>query len=252
MAKKQLSASRTELKAVLTLQAVRLYDAMCSGRSWPASDWLTFIAGHPLMGQLAARLVWAEAGDGGTRAFRPTEDGELIDADDQLVVLPDTAQVRLAHRVELGDAEAERWAGHLRDYEVDALFDQFGASTPAYPEDALALDDLKGHVTDTFAFRGVATKRGYRRGGAEDGGWFTEYTKEFAGAGLVAVIEFTGSFLPEDSMPCATESLSFRRGHHQVPLREVPPVLRAECYADYAALAALGPFDPNYWDKVGV
>ncbi|MDF1488946.1 DUF4132 domain-containing protein [Tessaracoccus caeni] len=251
-AKKQLSASRKELKAVLTLQAARLHDAMCAGRGWPTSDWLAFIVGHPLMGQLATRLVWMEVGDGAIRTFRPTEDGELIDADDQVVVLAESAEVRLAHCVVVGDAEAERWAEHLRDYQVTPLFDQFSATPPAYPDDAVELSDLQGHVTDTFSFRAVAAKRGYRRGGDEGSGWFTGYTKGFSSAGLVAMIEFTGANVPEENMPCATESLYFLRGEQseqKVPLREVPPVMLAECYADYAAFAALGPFDPDYWKR---
>lgn len=251
-AKKQLSASRKELKAVLTLQAARLHDAMCAGRGWPVSDWLAFIVGHPLMGQLATRLVWMEENDGATRTYRPTEDGELIDADDQVVVLAESAEVRLAHRVVVGDAEAERWAEHLRDYQVTPLFDQFSATPPAYPEDAVELSDLQGHVTDTFSFRAVAAKRGYRRCGDEGSGWFTGYTKGFSSAGLVAMIEFTGANVPEENMPCATESLYLLRGEQseqKVPLREVPPVMLAECYADYAAFAALGPFDPDYWKR---
>lgn len=35
----------------------------------------------------------------------------------------------------------------------------------------------------------------------------------------------------------------------QLLLQEVPPVLLAEAYADYAAFATLGPYDPDYLDK---
>ena len=35
---------------------------------------------------------------------------------------------------------------------------------------------------------------------------------------------------------------------YPVPLTEVPPVLLAECRADYEVLAALGPYDPD-WKK---
>ena len=53
--------------------------------------------------------------------------------------------------------------------------------------------------------------------------------------------------MPEENIPCATTGLSFKRGD-RVPLSEVPPVLLAECYADYRALAALGPYDSD-WEK---
>ncbi|MFT3887314.1 MAG: DUF4132 domain-containing protein [Arachnia sp.] len=246
-AKKQLGTARKELKAVLGLQAARLYEAMCAGRSWAAADWREFIAGHPLMAQLATRLIWESAG----RRFRPTEDGELIDLEDEAVELGD-GDVRLAHRVRMTPEEAASWTAHLRDYAVKPLFDQLTATTPSFSEGAVELSDLRGHMTDTFTFRGVATKRGYTRGYAEDGGWFTHYSKEFSSAGLTAMLEFTGSYLPEDNIPCATDTLSFHRAHRPVPLSEVPDVLLAECYADYAALAALGPFDPDFRDKAGL
>ena len=47
-------------------------------------------------------------------------------------------------------------------------------------------------------------------------------------------------------MPCATTSLSFTRRGQDVGLATVPPVLLAECYADYRAVADLGPFDPDW------
>ena len=65
------------------------------------------------------------------------------------------------------------------------------------------------------------------------------------------VLGYTGSPLFEENSGCATESLTFRRGRRDVGLRDVPPVLLAECYADYAAVAALGPFDVDYHEKVG-
>ena len=71
-------------------------------------------------------------------------------------------------------------------------------------------------------------------------------------SGLVAVVSFTDSMLPEENIACATESLSFVRGARGIPLGEVPPILLAECYADYVALAALGPYDPDYEKHTGL
>ena len=254
-ARKQLTAARKELKAVMTLQRSRLYEAMCLARTWPAKDWQEFLLRHPLMSQLIPRLIWQElAADGSVRQFRPTEDGELLDINDDAVALAADSRVQLAHRIDLSEDEARAWVESLSDYEVVPLFDQLGAELPSeVPSDlssldasAVAFEELAGHITDSFSFRGVATKRGYLRGSAEDGGWFSEYTKEFSAAGITAVLEFTGAFLPEENIPCATRTLYFRRGMRRIPLKDVPPRLLAECHADYAALAALGPYDPDY------
>ncbi|MFT3971320.1 MAG: DUF4132 domain-containing protein [Micropruina sp.] len=252
-AKKQLTTSRKELKAVLTQQTARLYEAMCAERTWTAADWREFLLEHPLVGQLVSRLVWLENPGPDQRAFRPAEDGSLIDADDDTVELRSDARIGLAHRVLVSDEAAATWQAHLTDYEVSPLFAQFDNAVPGIDRTATDSYDLQGHLTDTFSFRGVATKRGYQRGAAEDGAWFSEYTKQFAAAGLTAVLEFTGSYLPEENFACATMGLSFRGARRRsVRLVDVPDVLLAECYADYAALAALGPFDPDWGKKTGI
>lgn len=247
-AKKQLSASRKEAKAVLQLQSARLYEAMCLERTWSASDWKEFLAGHPLVSQLVTRLIWVADPEGTATAFRPTEDGALVGVDDEPVDLPDGVRVGLAHGTSLIAEQRDAWRSHLADYAVKPLFDQLSATLPEADAAATEIADLQGHLTDTFKFRGAATKRGYQRGVPEDGGWFMDYTKSFASAGLTAHLWFTGSYLPEENIACALKALSFQRKHRNVPLGEVPRVLLAECYADYAAMAKLGPFDPD-WER---
>ncbi len=263
-AKKRLSAARREAKEVLTLQSERLYEAMCACRTWSAREWRELLAGHPLVGRLVTRLIWTAAPApadpaapgaagptppaGGPPTFRPTEDGELLGADDAVVELDERARVGLAHRVQLADGQAAAWRQHLADYAVEPLFDQLSATVPRIEKNQKVLTDLQGHMTDSFTLRGAALKRGYKRGEVMDAGFFDAYVKDFAALGLTAVLGFTGSWVPEDKIPCATKGLSFTRRGRPVPLTEVPPVLLAECRADYEALAALGPYDPD-WKK---
>lgn len=56
----------------------------------------------------------------------------------------------------------------------------------------------------------MATKRGYEHDAPVDGSWFDDYVKEFTSAGLSATIRFTGSYLPEDKITCATRDLTLR------------------------------------------
>ena len=246
-AKKRLSAARKEAKEVLTLQSERLYEAMCASRTWPAAEWRELLAGHPLVGRLVTRLIWTAAPpEGGPLTFRPTEDGELIGADDAVVEFEPQAVVALAHRARLTDEEAAAWRQHLADYAVEPLFDQLSATVPRIEKNQKVLTDLQGHMTDSFTLRAAALKRGYKRGEPMVAGFFDTYVKDFAALGLTAVLGFTGACLPEEKIPCATTSLSFTRRGCPVPLDRVPPVLLAECRADYAALAALGPYDPDW------
>ena len=246
-AKKRLSAARKEAKEVLTLQSERLYEAMCASRTWSAREWGELLADHPLVGRLVTRLIWTAAPpEGGPLTFRPTEDGELIGVDDAVVEFEPHAVVSLAHRVQLADEEAAAWRQHLADYGVEPLFDQLSATAPRVAEGQMKMRDLQGHMTDTFALRGAAVKRGYKRGEVIVAGFFDTYVKDFAALNLTAVLGFTGACLPEEKIPCATTGLSFTRRGRPVPLDRVPPVLLAECRADYEALAALGPYDPDW------
>ena len=248
--RKRLTAARKEAKAVLSLQTGRLHEAMCGSRTWRGADWRRYLAGHPLVGRLVTRLIWTAVPAGGGEAvtFRPTEDGTFVGADDADVPLADDAMVGLAHGTLLSAAQAEAWRAHLADYEVEPLFDQLSATVPRIGGSQKVLTDLQGHVTDTFTFRGAATRRGYQRGKMLDGGNFEDYVKELPSANLTAVLGFTGSRVPEENRSCATTGLYFTRGERQIGLAAVPPILLAECYADYEAMAALGPFDPD-WEE---
>ena len=249
-AKKQLTAARKEARAVLTLQSGRLYEAMCAGRTWPVPEWRRHLVAHPLVGRLVTRLVWLMIpADGGEQvAFRPAEDGALIGIDDAELDLSDDAAVALAHRTAVSADQAAAWQAHMADYEVTPLFDQLSATLPNTARGQKVLIDLQGHVTDTLTLRGAATTRGYRRGAVMDGGTFDTYIKDFASANVTAVLSFTGSWVPEGNMACAIIGLSFACQGQEIELAAVPSVLLAECYADYKAMAALGPFDPQ-WQK---
>lgn len=256
--KKQLSAAKKELKQIVAMQSARLYEALCAERSWALEDWRRDFAAHPVMRRLIERAVWLglDAEGGVLSAFRPTAEGDFTDAEDEPVDLSAFAAVRLAHRALLTEADAAAWARHLEDYEVTPLFAQVSRPVLALGEgaaDAAEIDDRKGWVTDAFTLRGAASKLGYERGGAEDGGFFTEYRKTFPSAGLTAVIEFTGNSLPEENVPAALIALRFERSGGRgrgvsTRLRDAPAVLLSECWNDYHAMAAKAAFDPE-WEK---
>lgn len=260
-AKKQLSNARKEVKQVLTAQTERLQEAMFLQRSWEVPEWTSFVAGHPIVGRLAARLVW-QGLDGESRplgTFRPLGDGSFTDNADNDVEPDGFAGVRLAHSSVLDPESIAAWRRHLADYAVEPPFDQLGRDLPVLSEaqkSARSITDREGWMIETFKLRGLAAKLGYQRGQAQDGGWFLTYEKTFREAGLLAEIEFTGSPLPEENRPAALQSLSFRKlrggtGGAQVTLGEVPPVLLAESWRDLHDIADKGTgFDPDWKKKV--
>ncbi|MDR0365726.1 MAG: DUF4132 domain-containing protein [Bifidobacteriaceae bacterium] len=265
-AKAQLTRSKKELAAIAKLQADRLYDAMCVSRSWDEGTWREAFLEHPIMRHLAATLVWAAvnptesgAGEGAAGSgighrvlFRPTAEGELLDANDDALELDPQAQITLAHQVTCTAEETAAWTAHLADYGVKVLFEQFGAELPKFVEGAVSVDDHKGWVSDSFIIRNESTKRGYVRGEMVDGPVYDQYVKEFPDSGVRAIIKFTGAYVPEEKIPAAVTDLVFTDADHmEMPLAQVAPVLLAETYADYVKVAEAGSFDPE-WESISV
>lgn len=263
-AKKQVATARKELKQTAAAQTERLFEAMCLERRWPVEDWARHLLAHPIVGRLVQRLVWIGLDGDGNRValLRPLDDGSLSDVGDGDVPLDSLAQVQIAHSSLVSAAEAREWRTHLADYEISSPFPQFGEDLPELPATLArerAIDDRKGWMIETFKLRGTAAKLGFVRGPAEDGGVFMTYERRYESAKLVAVIEFTGSPLPEENIPAALQELRFARlasggGWHGagIPLEEVPPVMLAESWKALHLMAAAGTgFDPDWEKKAG-
>lgn len=251
------SSSKKEFKQVVELQSARLYEAMCSQRQWPVAEWQSFIYNHPIMRRLIQNLVWVEIlANGEQQQFRPSDDGCLLNLDDDEIELATDSQIQIAHGVVIGAEDAEAWLAHFKDYKLNFLFAQMSHFPPVLDlKHATEIDDRKGWLTDTFTLRGVVNKMGYQRAQIEDAGSFDCYTKKFDQLGINVHIEFSGSYVPEENLTAVLYGLSFESQQHRswnrvaMPLDQVPPILLAESYAEYLKLAeACSGFDPE-WQK---
>ncbi|HEX7375696.1 MAG TPA: DUF4132 domain-containing protein, partial [Pirellulales bacterium] len=266
-AKKTLSTAKSDLKKLVAQQTTRLYEAMCTERDWTSGDWQTYLLRHPVVGRLCQRLVWGvHDGTRIVKTFRPLDDGTLTDENDEQFVMPADVRLRLAHGSLVSPESSAAWTRHLADYEVQPLFGQFGRPAyvlPADKQDAAALTDFEGHLIEAFKLRGLATRLGYTRGPAQDGGWFYEYEKTLAGMGLKVVLRFSGNGMPEENrtvalmglhfMPTGGEAAGMSFDRPGVPLGEAPGVLLSECYHDLATIAAAGSgYDADWQKTVGV
>jgi len=248
-AKKMLANAKKELKQVHEFQAKRLYEALCVGRRWQLGEWQRFLLEHPIVGRLVQRLIWLGLDAQGeiVRSFRPLEDQSLTDSGDNAVDPTTFAGVRLAHRSLFTSEQSESWKQHLADYKIEPLFNQLDRPVLASTAGA-AIEDRYGHIIEAFKLRSTAQRLGYERAQAEDGGWFTQYIKPFSGIGISAVIEFTGSPLPEENRAVALIEVKFvraRKGQRsgygtQIALKEVPSVLLSEVWNDFHQIADVG------------
>jgi Domain of unknown function (DUF4132) len=260
-AKAALSNARKELKSVLTMQKDRLYEALCTQRSWSFEDWSTYLRKHPIVGRYCQRLVWtAYEDDNLIGSFRPLPDGSLTNYEDDEVSLGQETSIRLGHDQTLAPDARTAWVQHFSDYNVEPLFQQFGKQFFELPEamkDAAEINEFLGHLVKAFSLRNRLTRLGYTRGAAQDGGVFLDYKKTFLSLGIEAIIEFSGNSLPEENKTVALLKLYFARKKPdggpftigELTLGQLPRVLLAECWNDIRMAAAEGTGFADDWEK---
>lgn len=260
-AKKQFNANKKELKQVIALQTQRLFEAMCCGREWTFADWQEYLWQHPVMYHLVQRLVWQFEIGNQWVAARPSDDGELLDLDDEELETDEITQVRLASGHEFTAEQLKLWIAHLKDYKVKPLFEQLAAAQfnlAGIEPKQTQLTHFRGFLSDTFTLRGLLTKRGYQRSAAEDGGTFFFYFKEFQSLGYRLIFEFSGSQLPEENMAAAIYSVgvvplsksNYWREQDFVPLNELNKSLLNAMALDYERVAAKCSEDANWKSKL--
>ena len=168
------------------------------------------------------------------------------------------AFVAVAHTSHLAEDVRQEWLTHLGDFEVEPLFAQIAQPMQvltAAQRAETGLVDRKGWLMESLKLRSVTTKAGFDRGPVEDGAGFNTYIKPFRSAGITAVLEFTGSYVPEDNIPAAIIEMRFTRGDGAygkvLKLGDVPPILLSEVWADLYQIAEAGAFDED-WQKKGL
>lgn len=242
--KKQFSHYKKELAQIVTIQTERLYEAMCTQRRWQVSNWQQYLFAHPIVGRLVQRLVWLAVDEQGKiyNSFRPTEDGSLINLHDEEITLNQNHYITLAHNVLLPASHTKQWQVHLKDYKVTPLFDQFANPLPKsqWIDDGI-VNNYTGWLTDAFTIRNVLTKRGYKHDYIEDSECLDYYCKYYSNLNLYTIIQFSGRYISQDNISVERYYLSFRQKRiytkPKIDANNIPPVLLAESFADYMAVA---------------
>ncbi len=251
--KKQFSHYKKELAQIVTIQTERLYEAMCTQRRWQVSNWQQYLFAHPIVGRLVQRLVWFAVDEQGKicNSFRPTEDGSLINLNDEEITLNQNHYITLAHNVLLPASHTKQWQVHLKDYKVTPLFDQFANPLPKSQWiDGGIVNNYTGWLTDAFTIRNVLTKRGYKHDYIEDSECLDCYYKYYSNLNLYTIIQFSGRYISQDNISVERYYLSFRQKRiytkPKIDANNIPPVLLAESFADYMAVAnASSKFDSD-------
>ncbi|MEU6860947.1 DUF4132 domain-containing protein [Glycomyces sp. NPDC046736] len=184
----RFSALKRELKSVAAEQVKRLGADLVTGRAHTVEDFGRYVAGHPLTGRLARRLVWLAETAEARLAFRIAEDGTYSDVEDDTVDLPADASIRLAHPVHLG-SQVDEWAKLFADYEILQPFDQLLRPAMRFTEDELATGRLarfEGATVATGRVLGM-TRLGWHRAAPEPGGRARGISYPLPNGGFVTV-----------------------------------------------------------------
>jgi hypothetical protein len=163
---------KKELRTVSVDQVRRLEAAMINARTWTRQEFEEHLHGHPLMRYLTRRMVWLAQTAESRLTFRIAEDNTYTDAEDDAVVLPDDAVIRLAHPIDMTAAEQGAWARLLADYEILQPFPQLSRPVMAFTETELEtgrLQRFEDAVVPAGAILGL-TKHGWVRGQPQDNG----------------------------------------------------------------------------------
>jgi hypothetical protein len=193
---------KKDVRTVAADQIWRLERAMCAQRRWTVADFRALLVGHPLLWHLVRRLVWlhdedgGDGGDGGGKvtAFRVAEDRTFADSADEVLTLPETGNVRIAHPVRLGNAVAA-WSEVFADYEILQPFPQLGRPVETFTEEEAGsdrLDRVAGVTVSTGLALGLE-RVGWERGRPEDAGVQNEMVW-YLSAGWMIVLETDPGF----------------------------------------------------------
>jgi predicted DNA-binding WGR domain protein len=186
-------AMKKDVRALASIQLLRLELAMANARRWSAEEFRSFFVEHPLLTHVVRRLVWGVYGPDGNlqRSFRVAEDRTYADAADDACELPSRAVLGIAHRLHLTDADVSAWSKVLSEYELVQPFEQLVRSIHR-----LSPDEREGTNLQRFDKRVVETRkmlgllsRGWRKGPAQDGGCIFEMYKPIR-PGLIASLDF--------------------------------------------------------------
>lgn len=238
---------KKDAKAIAQNQITRLELAMCAQRRWEAASFAALFLEHPLLVHLARRLIFGVFGADGScvGAFRVAEDSSLADGSDAAYALPATAQVGIAHPLELSEAQKAAFGQILGDYGIVQPFAQLGRDTyaPTAAEGQThAIKRRDKAVVPLGKLLGLC-ERGWRKGAPEDAGWIWDLYKPLP-RGLRAELSLETGIGADMQMteakqrlgPLTVLSVTDKGG--DVRLSDLPKVLFSELVRDLFQLGS--------------
>jgi hypothetical protein len=247
-AKAAWKSLKRQLSLVQTEQIRRWEQAMVAGRRWSVADFEGILLAHPVLGQMAQRLIWVgEQREGELLPFRVTEDWSYGDSQDGEIALAGFRSVGLLHPAQVSEAERGLWGELLGDYGLIQPFRQLTRTMFAIEPQEVGERSLQRFVGGRVP-TGVATAM------LQSKGWLLDWDEPRRQAchykvfgDLTAIVGHGGDWQMAYGALADLGAVWFVAGTDwrgaALPLGEVSPVLMSEVIRLVGAIALQGDRD---------
>jgi hypothetical protein len=238
------TALKKQLREVLKTQATRLEQSLV-GRRWSMVEFEAQLLHHPLMLNLARRLLWLGHDAAGKRvlSFRINEEGKAANQEDRACSLADIATVGLAHPLLLTPDERIVWGNLFSDYLIVPPFPQLGRlvfTLRRDEESATRLERWSGRKYASESLLFGLEGRGWIRGDSSEG-IVTSHTRQFTEANITAQVKYRPGISiinRGESDEQEIDGVYFVGGAEPRVLRDVSAVVISEVIADLDGLTS--------------
>lgn len=266
---KELKRRADDIAQMLTAQRLRIERQYLEEREWPFATWKERFIDHPLVSQVARRLIWQFESSTGVRTAIAFASG-WIDAHGNIVRPADDDTVRLWHPIRSSADEVLAWRTFLEERQIKQPFKQAHREvyilTDAERRTNTYSNRFAAHILRQHIFAALCRERAWKY--AVMGWWDNFNTPTLTLPEHDLSIEFqvdvAGNEGGTNDLGVATfvttDQVRFVRGN-PIPLDQVPPLLFSEAMRDvdlFVGVCSVGndpqwtdgganPFGRDYW-----
>jgi hypothetical protein len=244
--------ARRLLRDTVELQITRLRQSISLDYARPVQAFRSQVLGHPILVRIARQMVWSCNPLGSESfAFRPAEDGTIVDAHGETIPLPEDGSVRLASEAVLSAAEIAAWLEHLVDHEIIQPIKQFSghACLPLSIElDAVRVNRFSQCPTTIGNLKRTFASENWSHDKPQEDGGYTRHFRAYPAAEMFACVKHSRVWIQErgwkneivNEQPAEIEDIWFipaniakkewRNSKHYIPMKQVPAAVFSEVF----------------------
>jgi hypothetical protein len=244
-AARELAGLRRQIERLLPAQRDRLERLLLSQRSWSSRDWRARFVDHPLLANLAGRLIWRFTRGDRCELAMKRDDGFVGPGGKQIEEPGESSRVSLWHPITSGVEEVVAWRQTIESLGIRQPFKQAHREvyllTDAERRTETYSNRFAAHFLRQHQMAALCRERGwsYRLAGGFDNGGAVP-TLTLPSLDLVAeywvepILEPDAMSGHDISLFVATDQVRFRRSgaFDPIPVADIPPAVFSEVMRD--------------------